>query len=63
MACDAFMFDATHGIDVMRAVALLQVDPISFADFETAFRIIRPSVAPDSLRRYTLWSEEYGIRG
>jgi hypothetical protein len=39
-----------------------QVSPISLSDFTEAFRIIRPSVAPDSLARYAAWNTEYGSK-
>lgn len=37
-----------------------QVPPIAYADFEDAFRTVRPSVSPDDLELYENWNRTFG---
>jgi Vps4 C terminal oligomerisation domain len=37
------------------------VRPIAEKDFVSAIENIRPSVSPDSLKRYTEWAEQFGV--
>ncbi len=48
--------------DEFLSVEVSSVEPISIADFQQAFRIIRPSVPSESLRQFVAWNTEYGSK-
>lgn len=39
---------------------LVQIRPISFSDFETAMRFVRPTVVEKDLEGYRMWNKQYG---
>lgn len=41
-------------------IAADQVPPIAYADFENAFRTVRPSVSPEDLELYENWNKTFG---
>lgn len=38
-----------------------QVRPLCFNDFQNSMRLIRPSVAPDLLKKLEAWNSNYGV--
>ena len=45
----------------LRTVKAEDVRPINVRDFESAIRVIRPSVSGDNLKQFQKWSEQYGV--
>jgi spastin len=46
---------------LLRTIKAEEIRSISVQDFQTALRVIRPSVSQDSLQNFVKWSDQFGV--
>jgi len=50
------------GPEKLRHIKPEEVRSLVLKDFESAINVIRPSVSPENLHKFTEWSSSYGSR-